>query len=522
MVDKDLLSIQEARALVRAARKAQPEFAQLSQERVDEVVKAVAEAAAAQAEVLANLAVEDTGFGRPQDKKIKNILASEKVYACIKDMKTIGVLHSDPASKVVEIAVPVGVIAGIVPSTNPTSTVIYKSLIALKSGNAIVFTPHPSARNCIAKTVEVIQGALRGCHVSPDLVSSISMPSIEGTNELMKISDLILATGGPGMVKAAYSSGTPALGVGAGNVPAYIERSADIEDAVSKIMSSKTFDNGTICASEQSIVTESCIADKVRATLEAQGGYFLTGEKLEKVKRVMERGNGSMNPAIVGRDALSIAHVAGIDVPAGTRLLISDEKGVGPKYPFSKEKLTALLGFYVVEDWHEACELCTALLHNGGVGHSLAIHSRNEEVIREFGLKKPVSRMLVNTPSTQGAVGISTGLFPSFTLGCGAVGGSATSDNVTPLNLMNVRRVAYDLNTQCGCCAAPAHHATAACGVSTAPAAHYPPSAGVAGSCCHGANHDAVVAPQTAAHVAGGLDINAVTEMIVAELKKVL
>ena len=522
MVDKDLLSIQEARALVRAARKAQPEFAQLSQERVDEVVKAVAEAAAAQAEVLANLAVEDTGFGRPQDKKIKNILASEKVYACIKDMKTIGVLHSDPASKVVEIAVPVGVIAGIVPSTNPTSTVIYKSLIALKAGNAIVFTPHPSARNCIAKTVEVIQGALRGCHVSPDLVSSISMPSIEGTNELMKISDLILATGGPGMVKAAYSSGTPALGVGAGNVPAYIERSADIEDAVSKIMSSKTFDNGTICASEQSIVTESCIADKVRATLEAQGGYFLTGEKLEKVKRVMERGNGSMNPAIVGRDALSIAHVAGIDVPAGTRLLISDEKGVGTKDTFSKEKFAALLGIYVREDWHEACELCTALLHNGGVVHSLAIHSRNEEVIREFGLKKPVSRMLVNTPSTQGAVGISTGLFPSFTLGCGAVGGSATSDNVTPLNLMNVRRVAYDLNSHCGCCAAPAHHATAACGVSTAPAAHYPPSAGVAGSCCHGANHDAVVAPQTAAPVAGGLDINAVTEMIVAELKKVL
>ena len=522
MVDKDLLSIQEARALVRAARKAQPEFAQLSQERVDEVVKAVAEAAAAQAEVLANLAVEDTGFGRAPDKKIKNVLASEKVYACIKDMKTIGVLHSDAATKVVEIAVPVGVIAGIVPSTNPTSTVIYKSLIALKSGNAIVFTPHPSARNCIAKTVEVIQGALRGCHVSPDLVSSISMPSIEGTNELMKISDLILATGGPGMVKAAYSSGTPALGVGAGNVPAYIERSADIEDAVSKIMSSKTFDNGTICASEQSIVTEACIADKVRATLEAQGGYFLTGEKLEKVKRVMERGNGSMNPAIVGRDALSIAHVAGIDVPAGTRLLISDEKGVGPKYPFSKEKLTALLGFYVVEDWHEACELCTALLHNGGVGHSLSIHSRNEEVIREFGLKKPVSRMLVNTPSTQGAVGISTGLFPSFTLGCGAVGGSATSDNVTPLNLMNVRRVAYDLNSQCGCCTAPAHHATATCGVSTAPAAHYPPSAGVAGSCCHGANHDAVVAPQTAAPAAGGLDIHAVTEMIVAELKKVL
>ena len=522
MVDKDLLSIQEVRALVRAARKAQPEFAQMSQERVDAVVKAVAEAAAANAESLGVMAAEETGFGKPQDKKTKNLLASEKVYACIRDMKTVGILSTNNQTKVVEVAVPVGVIAGIVPSTNPTSTTIYKSLISLKSGNAIVFTPHPSARKCIAKTVEIIQGALRSCNVSPDLVSCITIPTIEGTNELMKISDLILATGGPGMVKAAYSSGTPALGVGAGNVPAYIERSADIEDAVSKIMSSKTFDNGTICASEQSIVTESCIADKVRATLEAQGGYFLTGEKLEKVKRVMERGNGSMNPAIVGRDAQTIARIAGIDVPQGTRLLVSDEKGVGPKYPFSKEKLTALLGFYVVEDWHEACELCTALLHNGGVGHSLAIHSRNEEVIREFGLKKPVSRMLVNTPSTQGAVGISTGLFPSFTLGCGAVGGSATSDNVTPLNLMNVRRVAYDLNSQCGCCAAPAHHATAACGVSTAPAAHYPPSAGVAGSCCHGANHDAVVAPQTAAPVAGGLDINAVTEMIVAELKKVL
>lgn len=545
MVDKDLLSIQEARALVRAARAAQPEFAQLSQERVDAVVKAVAEATAAQAEMLANLAVEETGFGRPADKKIKNLLASEKVHECIRPMKTVGVLHANPSTKVVEIAVPVGVIIGIVPSTNPTSTTIYKSLISLKSGNAIVFTPHPSARNCIAKTVEIIQGALRSCQVSPDLVSSSSMPSIEGTNELMKMGDLILATGGPGMVKAAYSSGTPALGVGAGNVPAYIERSANIEDAVSKIMSSKLFDNGTICASEQSIVTESCIASKVRATMEAQGCYFLTGEKLEKVKRTMERGNGSMNPAIVGRDAQSIARVAGIEVPPNTRLLVSDEPGVGPKYPFSREKLTALLGFYVVEDWREACEQCTALLHNGGAGHSLAIHSQNEEVIREFGFKKPVSRMLVNTPSTQGAVGLSTGLFPSFTLGCGAIGGSATSDNVTPLNLINIRRVAYDMTSQ-GCfCAVPAQvnqggqaSNCSNCGVSTtlgtsyaptgqganyAPTGQgniYPPSAASSGCCHHGANHAAVVAPQKVG--TNNLDIAAITEMIVAELKKTL
>ncbi len=447
MVDKDLLSMQEARALVRAARKAQAEFAAMGQERVDSVVKAVADAALSCAGELAAIAVEETGFGKAQDKKIKNILASEKLYAAIKDMRTIGVIADDRAKKIVEVAVPVGVIAGIIPSTNPTSTTIYKSLIALKSGNAIVFTPHPSARKCIGKTVELIKETLHAMKVCPDLVSCMSVPTIEGSAELMKVSDLILATGGPGMVKAAYSSGTPALGVGAGNVPAYIERSADIEDAVSKIFASKTFDNGTVCASEQSIVTEAVIADKVKSTVIAHGGYFLEGEKLEKVKRIMERGNGTMNPDIVGRDAAHIARLAGIDIPPGTRLLVSDEKGVGPRHPFSKEKLTALLAFYVVSDWKEACELCCSLLENGGMGHSLSIHSRNEEVIREFGLKKPVSRMLVNTPSTHGAVGLSTSLFPSFTLGCGAVGGSSTSDNVTPMNLLNVRRVAYDLGT---------------------------------------------------------------------------
>ncbi|CCO23634.1 acetaldehyde dehydrogenase (acetylating) [Maridesulfovibrio hydrothermalis] len=445
MVDKDLLSIQEARSLVRAAKTAQAALADLDQKRINSIVKAISVAAYEQAEPLAALAVEETGFGKVQDKKAKNILASEKLYEAIKDMKTFGVLSNDEEKKIVEVAVPMGVIAGIIPSTNPTSTTIYKSIIALKSGNAIVFTPHPSAKKCIGKTVDIIRGVLHDCGVSEDLVSVMSVPTIQGSGELMKVADLILATGGPGMVKAAYSSGTPALGVGAGNVPAYIERTADIEDAVSKIFMSKTFDNGTVCASEQSIVTESCIAEKVKAAVIACGGYFLHGEDLTKVKAVMERANGSMNPDIVGRDACYIAKIAGISVPAGTRILVSDEAGIGPKYPFSKEKLTALLGFYVVEDCNEACEVCHALLENGGVGHSLAIHSRNEAVICEFGMKKPVSRLLVNTPSTHGAVGISTSLFPSFTLGCGTVGGSSTSDNVTPLNLMNVRRIAYDL-----------------------------------------------------------------------------
>ena len=491
MVDKDLLSVQEARSLVRAARVAQAEYCQLGQDRIDAVVKAISEATSAQAEALAQMAHEETGYGKTHDKKIKNLLASKGVYAAIKDMKTMGVLREDPVNKITDIAVPVGVIAGVVPSTNPTSTVIYKSLISLKAGNAIVFTPHPAATKCIARTVEIIKDALLSCGVSTDLVSSITVPTIEGSAELMKIADLILATGGPGMVKAAYSSGTPALGVGAGNVPAYIERSADIEDAVTKIFASKTFDNGTICASEQSIVTEACIADKVKQCVIAHGGFFLEGENLTKVKAIMERGNGSMNPAIVGRDAQTIARLAGITIPEGTKLLISDEKGVGKKFPFSKEKLTALLGFYIVENWEEACELCKALLHNCGIGHTLSIHSKNEAVIREFGLKKPVSRIVVNSPSTHGGVGLTTDLFPSFTLGCGAVGGSATSDNITPMNLLNIRRVAYYIGES----------RIRQLGADEAPAAS-------ASSCC---------APGKP-----NINIDALTSLIVAELKKMM
>lgn len=493
MIDKDLLSIQETRALVRAARVAQSQFCQESQERIDSLVEAIGLAIAQNAERLAVMAVEDTGFGKVADKVIKNRLAGITLLEAIKDMKTIGVIHEDAIKRITEIAVPMGVIAGVIPSTNPTSTTAYKSIIALKAGNAIVFTPHPSAKRCIAKTVEIIQDVLRAKGFSTDLVSCISVPTLEGTNELMRIVDLILATGGPAMVKAAYSSGTPALGVGAGNVPAYIERSAHIEDAVRKIFESKTFDNGTICASEQSIVTEGVIADKVRNAVIAQGGYFLEGEKLEKVKRIMERADGSMNPAIVGRDALSIAKIAGIDVPPSTRVLVSDEKGVGKNYSFSKEKLTALLGFYVVEDWQEACSLCIELLENCGIGHTMAMHSQNEEIIRTFGLKKPVSRLIVNSPSTQGAVGLSTSLFPSFTLGCGAVGGSATSDNVTPLHLLNIRRVAYPIDSS-NCVSTSTYMSSNSCS-----------------SCRTQTNLSS-----------DNVDLNAITNLIINELKKVL
>lgn len=260
--------------------------------------------------------------------------------------------------------------------------------------------------------------------------------------------NMILATGGSAMVKAAYSSGTPALGVGPGNVPAFIERTADVKVAVEKIMRSKGFDYGTVCASEQSIIVETCNEEKARQALIENGGFFLKGQALEKVKAIMERPNGGMNPAIVGRSAQYIADMAGIEIPDGTTLLLSDEPGVGRKFPFSKEKLTQLMGFYVVNDWKEACELCIQLLENGGLGHTLSLHSNDEDVIRAFALAKPVSRFLVNTPSTHGAVGLSTGLAPSFTLGCGTVGGSATSDNVTPLNLINKRAMAYGLETE--------------------------------------------------------------------------
>lgn len=446
MLDIDLLSIQEARSLVRGAREALAEFAELTQSQVDAIVEAISAKAVQKSEELAKMAVEETGFGRWQDKKEKNLLASRTIWNHIKDMKTIGLINEDTDKKIVEIATPAGIIAALIPSTNPTSTTIYKAMISLKAGNAVVFSPHPSAVGCITATVKMIQDVLETFNVPRNLITVMCYPSIEGTAELMKISDLILATGGPGMVKAAYSSGTPALGVGSGNVPVFIERSADIEDAIDKIMASKTFDNGTVCASEQAIVTEHVVEEQVKAEFVNKGGYFLKGAPLEKVKAVMERPNGSMNPAIVGRTAREIAAMAGIEIPPGTRVLACEEKGVGPNFPFSKEKLTALIGFYVVKDWKDACKLCFKLLENGGVGHSMAIHSENEAVVREFAMKKPVSRVLVNTPSTHGAVGLSTNLAPSLTLGCGTIGGSSTSDNVDAHHLFNIRKLAYGID----------------------------------------------------------------------------
>ena len=445
--DKDLRSIQEVRNLVARAKEAQKEYASFSQEQVDRIVKAIAEACASQAQRLAKMAVEETGFGVWEDKVLKNLLGSAITYDSIRDMKTIGILREDQERKVWEIAVPMGIVAALIPSTNPTSTVMYKTLISLKAGNAIILSPHPNAKNCILETFKIINQAAAAAGAPAGLVQCITVPSAEGTSALLKHRDIgiILATGGEAMVRAAYSSGNPALGVGPGNGPAYIEKSADIRRAVKHIFDSKTFDNGTICASEQSIITESCIKEQVIAEVERQGGYFMSPEESEKVGRFILRANGTMNAKIVGKSAAAIADMAGISIPQGTRVLLSHQSTVGKDNPYSREKLCPILAFYVEDNWESACRRCIEILNNEGVGHTMTIHSQDMSVIREFALKKPVSRLLVNTPGALGGVGASTGLRPALTLGCGAVGGSATSDNVDPTNLMNIRRVAFGI-----------------------------------------------------------------------------
>lgn len=448
-MDKDLQSIQEVRNLVKKAKVAQAVYGEKSQEEIDELVKKIAEVTEGYAEQLGTMAAKEVGYGNAKDKKTKNILASRYVYEYIKDMKTRGVLKNDKEKGIVEIAAPVGVIAGLIPSTNPTSTTIYNSLIALKSGNAIIFSPHPSATKSIEKTVEIIRETISQCGFNEDLVSALPIVTLEATEELMKHKDvsLVLATGGTAMVHAAYSSGTPALGVGPGNVPVFIEKTADIKDAVEKILYGKLFDNGLICASEESVVVEKSIESEVKAEFEKNNCYFCNAEEKKKMESILANAKGGINPQAVGRTALQLAEMAGINVPSDTKVIMAYETEVGPKHPFSREKLNTTMGFYVVNDWKEGCDKCIEILNYDGLGHSLGIHSKDENIIMEFALKKPISRMLVNTPTTHGAVGYSTNLAPSFTLGCGTVGGSATSDNVTPLNLINIRRIAYENNS---------------------------------------------------------------------------
>jgi len=444
-LDRDLASVQEARNLLKAARTAQGALKEYSRDQIDAIVKAMKEAGEAESCRLAALAVEETGMGRYEDKCFKNYFASHHVYEYIKDMKTVGIVCKDEAAKLWEIAEPAGVIAGIVPTTNPTSTTIFKALCALKARNAIVFSPHPSAVRCTAEAARVMNQAAVAAGAPPNVVGCLTNVSLEATQELMKnpITSIILATGGSALVRAAYSSGKPALGVGPGNVPAFVERTADLANAAACIVKGKSFDNGTICASEQAVVAESCIAEELIGHLKRNGAHFLEPDEVAKVSAVVMMPNHGVNPRVVGKDPQFIGQLAGIPVPAHAKCLVAPLAGVGPQYPLSYEKLSTVMAFYRVQDWHEGCERCLQLLAIGGIGHSLAIHSNNEAVITEFALKKPIFRMLVNTPAALGGVGATTSLAPSFTLGCGTWGGSSISENLTPMHLINTKRVAW-------------------------------------------------------------------------------
>ncbi len=443
--DKDLLARQEARTLVRGAKAAQRQLAALPQEGLDAIVEAMARAFAKEATGLAEMAVQETGFGNAEDKITKNRFASEQVAAALRGMKTVGLLREDREQHLWEIGVPKGVIAAIVPSTNPTSTVCYKALIALKAGNAIVFSPHPKAMACTRRAVQIVAEAAQAAGAPKGVISSLSIPTLAGCQELMAApeTDLILATGGPAMVRSAYSSGKPAIGVGAGNGPAYIHRSADVAQAMAAIARSKTFDYGTVCASEQSIIAQRDMEQAIVTEGRRQGFYFMNPQEAASLAKLLFRPNGTLNPDIVGKSAEVLAQKAGFPVPRGTRVLVAREQEAGPTRPYSSEKLCPVLAFFLMDSEEAVLQTCIEVLEHEGTGHTFAIHARDEAVIRRFAEKIPVSRFLVNTPAALGGIGASTALFPALTLGCGSAGGSSSSNNISPLDLIDIRRVAW-------------------------------------------------------------------------------
>lgn len=446
LIDKDLQSVQEARLLIKKANGAQAVLNEMTQEQIDAIVKAIAQAGEANAAKLAKMANEETGFGRYEDKIIKNRFASRGLYDAIKDLKTVGVLRELTDEKIIELGVPVGVVVGLVPSTNPTSTVIFKAMIALKAGNAIIFSPHPNAKDCILETVNIITKAAIAAGAPQGAINTLTLPTLEATQELMKNrgTKIILATGGEAMVRSAYSSGKPAIGVGPGNGPAFIDKSADVPKAVKRILASKTFDNGIICASEQSIIVEKAMEAPVMAELKKQGAHFLDERESQKLAKFILRANGTMNPQIVGKSVQNLVNLAGLEgVPENARVLIARETQIGAKIPYSREKLAPILAFYVEDNLDAVLEKSVMILRHEGSGHTFAIHAEDEALVKRFAAKIPASRIIVNSPAALGGIGATTNLFPSLTLGCGAVGGSSSSNNIGPLDLINIKRVAY-------------------------------------------------------------------------------
>lgn len=443
-VDKDLVSVQQARDLVEAAHRAQGQLAQFDQAKIDRICEAMSRAALKDAARLGQMAVEETGYGIPDDKREKNRFAAEDVWNAFRNLRTVGVISE--SKDVLEIASPRGVVAAIIPSTNPTSTAIFKVLISTKSRNSIVLSPHPSAARCINETVRVMREVAIKEGLPADAIACMTTATIEGTEALMKDrkTAVILATGGIGLVRAAYSSGKPAFGVGPGNVPVFVERTADVPIAVQNILTGKCFDNGTICASEQAVVADAPVAKAVRAEFEEQGGHFLSASEADQLAKIVATPQRTLNPQIVGKSVEVIAKMAGINVPKGTRCLMVEVGGVGREYPLSMEKLSPILAFYVEDGVERGAARCFEVLSYGGMGHTAGIHTRSREIAKTYGMQMPASRVVVNTPTTHGAIGFSTALPPSMTLGCGSWGGNVTSDNISPLHLMDIKRVAFE------------------------------------------------------------------------------
>ncbi len=446
--DLDLQSIQEARALAQAAYEAQQQFFSFSQEQVDQICAAMAEAAYRESERLGRLAQEETGYGIARHKMLKNHLGSRAVWEAIKNIKTVGVINEDKARGIIEIGWPMGVVAALSPSTNPTSTVMYKTLIAVKARNGIVHAPHPFAKNCCGETIRVMVEAGEAAGMPRGLVSCMSKISLAGTQELMKHKRIavILATGGSDMVRVAHSMGKPAYGVGPGNVPCYVDRSADVKRAAYYIVSSKSFDNSVICATEQAVVADKPIASQLRVEMERLGAHFVSPAHADALARTLFSPGGAINPQSVGQTPQTLAKMANIQIPDTAKILVAPLSKVGQDEPLSGEKLTTVLGWYEADGWEAGCERCVELIHFGGRGHSLVIHAADDKVILRFGLEKPVFRILVNTMGTLGAVGLTTGLMPSMTLGSGGIGGAISGDNITATHLLNVKRVAYGMS----------------------------------------------------------------------------
>src|SRR5438067_2894787 len=442
--DKDLISVQQARDLVEAAHRAQAEVARFDQAKIDRICDAMAKAALRESPRVAALAVEETGYGVAEDKQVKNQFSAEIVWNYFKPLRTVGVVSE--TKDVVEIASPRGVVAGIIPSTNPTSTAIFKILISIKSRNAIVMSPHPSAARCINEVAKNMREAGMKEGLPADAIGCMTTATIEGTESLMKHKQtaVILATGGIGLVRAAYSSGKPAFGVGPGNVPVFVERSADVPLAVQNILTSKCFDNGTICASEQAVVADAPVAAQVKQEFEAQGAHFLSASEADQLAKVVVTPQRALNPAVVGRSVEVIAKMAGLSVPPDTRCLVAEVGGVGREHPLSMEKLSPILAFYVEDGLERGAARCFEVLSYGGMGHTAGIHTRSREAAKVFGTEMPASRVVVNTPTTHGAIGFATALPPSMTLGCGSWGGNVTSDNISPWHLMDIKRVAFE------------------------------------------------------------------------------